>query len=329
MNRAKEYSDLIHVNPKLRDPLEREPPEEEEEIDTAGGVDLMGAPTTPGEGEADGPGGVIEEEGEVSAGAIREEAFHSPPPPSSRKSARCPSRPNTQGAGSKRSRPSTSYEGYNPDTGLMAGEEDPDVLVTKAELLAQLDLAQDEIYGLEEENNKLRTEYKDLKADRLRKVRRLAVYAFRQQNNDRNFKVLRNEVSDLKASVTKRDEMVKMRLEEVLKTRREKGELQDRMQSQINVLNSQLSHWIDANDVVAVERAKMIEDFTRKDDEHRKAMADLYAKMKYECRCFVDLVVGCMLSLVKHLYDHMMAHNSKTLMVLQSLDKVSANAKHR
>lgn len=328
MNRAKEDVDNIHVNPNLRDPLERDPPyeEEEEENETAAVAAGEECDNTAGDGEK-GKGTATE--GELPDGAAQEETSTAPMPPVSRKGGRV-SRPNTQGGANKRSRPSTQglSDGYNPETGLMVGEEDPDVLVTKSELLAQLDLAQDEIYGLEEENNKLRIEFKDLKADRLRKVRRLAVYAFRQQNNDKNFKTLRNEVSDLKASITKRDELVKLRLEEVLKIKKEKNELQDRMQSQINVLNSQLSHWIDANEVVAVERTKMIKDFEIKDEQHRKAMADLYAKMKYECRCFVDLVVGCMLSLVKHLYDHMNTHKTKTLEVLESLEKASANAKN-
>jgi hypothetical protein len=169
-------------------------------------------------------------------------------------------------------------------------------------LMEQLESCSDEIHELEVENNNLRVEIKDLKYDRTRKIRRLAIFAFRQQNRDRNFLVLRNEISDLKAEIVKRMEMLKIKMEEVLDIKGQKRDLQVRMQAQIDVLNRQVAHWADVGEDVKRERVAMLESMDAKKALHEQQMTDLYRKMKLQTTQFLQMVVANMCYLAANLY---------------------------
>ena len=174
-------------------------------------------------------------------------------------------------------------------------EEKEDIPIPRAEdLLVSLELAGNEIYQLEDTNNKLLTDIKELRLDRTRKIRRLAVYAFRQQNRDKGFLSLRNEISEKMAEILKYQSMVQMKNTEARKLVADKYELRDRMQAQIDVLNKQLAHSIDANEVVRAERLNMQADFAMKAQIQAEHMSKLYQDMKTQCRQYVHLVLGNM-----------------------------------
>ena len=197
----------------------------------------------------------------------------------------------------------------------------------ESDLLTSLEVAQEEIYGLESENNSLRSELKMMKFDRTRKIRRLAVFAFRQQNRDRNFLVLREEISDLKATIVKIERLVGMKMEQIRNGRRDKIAITDRMQAQIDVLNKQLAHSIDANEVVREERRVMTAEFRTKGQQQRQHMAQLYGMIKAQSRQFTHLIVSTMCLTV----DGIMTTSKKNSLFLgeavSSLEKITSSSR--
>ena len=182
------------------------------------------------------------------------------------------------------------------------GEDEPEEeapLPRAEDLLASLELAQEEIYMLENENNKLLTELKDIKSDRTRKIRRLAMYAFRQQTRDKGFLSLRNEISEKAGEIVKYQSMLQMKNTEARKLVADKFELRDRMQAQIDVLNKQLAHSIDANEVVRKERRNMEADFAVRAKVQNELMSRLYSTMKTQSRQFMHVVLGHMFLMIE------------------------------
>jgi len=205
------------------------------------------------------------------------------------------------------------------------GEEE-DIPIPRAEdLLVSLELAQAEIYQLEDTNNKLLTDLKDIRLDRTRKIRRLAVYAFRQQNRDKGFLSLRNDISEKMAEIVKYQSMVQMKNTEARKLVNDKYELRDRMQAQIDVLNKQLAHSIDANEVVREERRNMRAEFALKTRIQAEHMSKLYHDMKTQCRQFVHLVLGNMFltvdNIIKDAANHALGMNEAVVSLFELTEK--------
>ena len=175
-------------------------------------------------------------------------------------------------------------------------------LPTRRQLAERLEMSADEIHDLEVENNSLRMEIKDLRYDRQRKIRRLAVFAFRQQNRDRNFRVLRDEISDLKAEIVKHAELVKLKANELMEARQEKKDLQARMQAQISVLNRQVATWADVGEDVKRERHRMLLEFEERRKWQQRCMSDLYNNMKIQTTKYLQIVVANMCYMVSNLY---------------------------
>ena len=200
-------------------------------------------------------------------------------------------------------------------------------LPTRRQLAERLEMGADEIHDLEVENNALRMEIKDLKYDRQRKIRRLAVFAFRQQNRDRNFRVLRDEISDLKAQIVKRTEIVKLKAKEVMDVKQEKRQLQARMQAQITVLNRQVATWADVGEDVKRERHKMLLDFEERRRVQQRYMTDLYSDIKVQTTKYLQLVVANMCFLVSNLYKDSKLNSAKAATHLVSLQGLTDMAR--